>query len=193
MFEEFLYWSSWYRYVLNTLTGGNFLRTSALEACNLIESLVGTPPTKDIKTEITLEDVIKKLDSMEKNLPNFLDNISKINESVVSIGETSDTQVTQGNRIGELEEAMETLSSTFSSLNSKREKAFVAKDHKFIYVPKMPKPRPSNMFKINKTFSTINGDLHNGTSSGLPKFPIVGSCVVEEVIDLDAPSSFGNT
>ena len=77
--------TSWYRYVLDTLTGGNFLGIPALEACNLIESLVGTPPTKDIKTEITLEDVIKKLDSMEKNLPNFLDNISKINESVVSM------------------------------------------------------------------------------------------------------------
>ena len=33
--------SSWYRYVLDTLTGFNFLGTPALEACNLIESLVG--------------------------------------------------------------------------------------------------------------------------------------------------------
>ena len=41
--------SSWYRYVLDTLTGGNFLGTPALEVCNIIESLVGTPPTKDIK------------------------------------------------------------------------------------------------------------------------------------------------
>ena len=49
----------WYRYVLDTLTGGNFLGTPALEACNLIESLVGTPPTKVVKIEITLEDVIK--------------------------------------------------------------------------------------------------------------------------------------
>ena len=88
----------------------------AQEACNLIESLVGIPPIKDTKTEITLEDVIKKLDSIEKNLSNFLDNISKINESVVSINkritilENSDTQITHGNRIGELEEVMETLS-----------------------------------------------------------------------------------
>ena len=64
--------SSWYSYVLDTLTGGNFLGTPALEACNIIESLVGTPPTKDIKVEITLEDVINKLDSMEKFFPNFL-------------------------------------------------------------------------------------------------------------------------
>ena len=88
---------------------------------------------------------------------------------------------------------METLSSTFSSLNSKRETDFVGKEQKFIYFPKMPKPRPSNVYKINGTFATITGDLHNGTSSGLPKVPIVASYFVDEVIDLDGPSSFGNT
>ena len=77
--------TSWYRYVLCTLTGGNFLGTPALEACNLIESLVGIPPIKVVKTEITLEDVIKKLNSLEKSLPNFLDNANKVNESIVNI------------------------------------------------------------------------------------------------------------
>ena len=51
--------TSWDRHVLDTLTGGNFLESPAQEACNLIESLVGTPTIKDTKTEITLEDVIK--------------------------------------------------------------------------------------------------------------------------------------
>jgi hypothetical protein len=51
--------SSWNRYVLDTLRGGNFLGTPALETCNLIESLVGVPPTNVVKTEITLEEVIK--------------------------------------------------------------------------------------------------------------------------------------
>jgi hypothetical protein len=36
--------SSWNRYVLHTLAGDNFLGTPALEACTLIESLVGVPP-----------------------------------------------------------------------------------------------------------------------------------------------------
>ena len=107
--------TSWYRYVLDTLTWSNFLGMPSQEACNLIESLVGTPPFKDIKTKITLADVIRKLDSMERKLPNFVDNISKMNESVVSINgritvlEASDTQVTHGNRICELEDVMETL------------------------------------------------------------------------------------
>jgi hypothetical protein len=50
--------SSWYRYVLDTLAGGNFLGTPALEACTLIESLVGVPPIHVVKTEVTLEEVL---------------------------------------------------------------------------------------------------------------------------------------
>jgi hypothetical protein len=42
--------SSWNRYVLGTLTGGNFLGTPALEAYTLIESLVGIPPIHVDKT-----------------------------------------------------------------------------------------------------------------------------------------------
>jgi hypothetical protein len=42
----------------------------ALEACNLIENLVGIPPTNVVKTENTLEDVIERLRSLEKRLLN---------------------------------------------------------------------------------------------------------------------------
>jgi hypothetical protein len=42
--------SSWNRYVLDTLAGGNFLGTTAVEACTLIESLVGVPPIHIVKT-----------------------------------------------------------------------------------------------------------------------------------------------
>ena len=128
--------TSWYRYVLDTLTGGNFLGTPALEACNLIEILVGIPPATVVKTDITLEDFIKKLNSLEMNLPNFLDNASKVNESIVSINkriivlEAGNSHDNQSLRIGKLEEAMGTLSSTFSSLKFKREKAFVGKEQK---------------------------------------------------------------
>jgi hypothetical protein len=78
--------SSWNRYVLDTLAGGNFLGTPALKACTLIESLVGVPPINIAKTEITLEEVIEKWSSLEKSLPNILDNTSQVNESIESIG-----------------------------------------------------------------------------------------------------------
>jgi hypothetical protein len=51
--------TSWNRYVLDTLTGGNFLGAPALEACNLIERLVGVPPINVVKIEITLKEVKK--------------------------------------------------------------------------------------------------------------------------------------
>ena len=41
--------TSWYRYVLDTITGGNFLGINALEAFNVIEGLVGIPPTNEGK------------------------------------------------------------------------------------------------------------------------------------------------
>jgi hypothetical protein len=57
--------SSWNRYVFDTLARGNFLGTPALEACTLIESLVGVPPIHDVKSEITLEEVLEKLSSLD--------------------------------------------------------------------------------------------------------------------------------
>jgi hypothetical protein len=43
---------------------------------HFIESLVGVPPIHVIKTEITLEEVIEKVGSLEKSLSNILDNAS---------------------------------------------------------------------------------------------------------------------
>ena len=61
-----------------------------------------------------------------------------------------------------------------------------------MYVPMVSKPKPHNVLKIDKIFSETKSDLHVESSSGVPKVPIVTSCVLEEVIDLDA-SSLENT
>ena len=105
--------------------------------------------------------------------------VSQINESIESINkrttvlEASNTHDNRDLRIGKLEEAMETLSSTFSSLGFKKEKAFVGKEQKFMYVPKVPKPKPHIMFKIDKTFSSTANGLHVGSSTGGTKVPIL--------------------
>jgi DNA-directed RNA polymerase subunit H (RpoH/RPB5) len=115
---------------------------------------VGVPPIHVIKTEITLEEVIEKLGSLEKSLPNILDNASRVNEAIESIGkritilEASTTLDSQNLRIGKLEESMETLSLIFSSLKFKKEKAFVGKEQKFMYVPKVCVPKPQHILKI---------------------------------------------
>jgi hypothetical protein len=183
--------TSWYRYVLDTLAGDNFLGTPALEACTLIESFVGIPPIHVVKTEITLEEVIEKVGSLEKSFPNILDNASRVNEAIESIGkritilEASTTLDSQNLRIGKLEECMETLSSIFSSLKFKKEKAFVGKEQKFMYVPKVSVPKPQHVFKIGKTFSSTKSDLQVESSLRTSKVPSVVSGDLEETVDLN--------
>jgi hypothetical protein len=190
--------SSWNRYALDTLTWGNFLGAPALEACNLIESLVGVPPITVVKTEITLEEVIKRLSSLEKSLPNLFDNASQVSESIESINkritvlEASTIHDNQNLRIDKLKDSMETLSSIFSSLKFKKDKAFMGKEQKIMYVPKVSIPRPQNVFKFDKTFSATKSGLHVESSLGVSKVPIVTSCVFEEAIVVDA-SSLENT
>jgi hypothetical protein len=77
--------STWNRYVLDTLIGGNFLGAPASEVYVLIESLGGSPPINVAKTEITLEEVVKRLDSLEKSLPNLLFDAIHTNELIGGI------------------------------------------------------------------------------------------------------------
>jgi hypothetical protein len=189
--------SSWNRYVIDTLAGGNFLGTPTLEACMLIEILVGVPPIHVVKTEVTLEEVLEKLSSLEFFLPNILDNASHVNELIESIGkriiilEASTSLDSKNLRIGKLEESMETLSSIFSSLKFKKEKAFVGKEQKFMYVPKVSVPKLQHVFKIGKTFSSTKSDLQVESSSGTSEVASVVSGDLEETVDLNA--SFKNT
>jgi hypothetical protein len=158
---------------------------------------VGVPPIHVVKTEVTLDEVLEKLSSLEKSLPNILDNTSQVNESIESIGkritvlEASTTLDSQNLRIGKLEESMETLSSIFSSLKFKKEKAFIRKEQKFMYVPKVSVPKPQHVFKIGTTFSSTKSDLQVESSSGTSKVPSVVSVALEEMVDLNA--SFDNT
>jgi hypothetical protein len=149
--------SSWNRYVLDTLTGGNFLGTPAGQACTIIESLVGILPIHVAKTETTLDEVVEKLSSLEKGLPSILENASRVSELIENIGkritilEASTTLDNQNLRIGKLEESMETLSLIFSSLKFKKEKVFVGKEQKFMYVPKVSALKSQHVLKIGKT------------------------------------------
>jgi hypothetical protein len=86
---------------------------------------------------------------------------------------------------------METLSSIFSSLKFKKEKAFIGKEKKIMYVPRVSVPKPQHVLKIGKTFSSTKSDLQVESSLGTYKVPSVVSGALEETIDLNA--SFENT
>jgi hypothetical protein len=138
---------------------------------------VGIPPIHVAKTETTLEEVLEKLNSLEKSLPSILENASRVSESIENIGkritvlEASTTLDKQNLRIGKLEESMETLSLIFSSLKFKKEKVFVGKEQKIMYVPKVSAPKPQHVLKIGKTFSSNKSDLQVESSSGTSKVP----------------------
>jgi hypothetical protein len=86
---------------------------------------------------------------------------------------------------------METVSSIFSFLKFKKEKAFVGKEQKFMYVPKVSMSKPQHVFKTGKTFSSTKSDLQVQSYLGTYKVPSVVSGALEETIDLNA--SFENT
>jgi hypothetical protein len=83
---------------------------------------------------------------------------------------------------------METLSSIFSSLKFKKEKAFVGKEQKFMYVPKVSVPKPQHVFKIGKTFSSTKSNLQVKSSLGTSKVPSVISGDLDGTVDLNASS-----
>ena len=140
--------------------GGNFLGAHTLEALNVIESLVGNPPIDEIKTDVTLEHVLDRLDTVEKNIINVLkkneldkmliDHVYKLDGSIKNISkrvkavETMKASENQPSRIDKIEEVIETLGSTLSSLKIKKGEATVGKKSKFIYVPQNPNLNPTH-------------------------------------------------
>jgi hypothetical protein len=60
--------TTWYRFVLDMITGGNFLMCPSLDAFNAMGNLVGSPPLMIDETTLTLEHVMERLDAIEKKM-----------------------------------------------------------------------------------------------------------------------------
>jgi hypothetical protein len=60
--------TSWYRFILDSFTGGNFRMCPPLDAFNALGNIVGSPPLMVNGTILTLEHVMQRLDSIEKNM-----------------------------------------------------------------------------------------------------------------------------
>jgi hypothetical protein len=69
--------TTWYRFVLDTITCGNFLMCPSLDAFNALGNLVGSPPLMINETVLTLEHVMQRLDAIEKKMVT-LDQIEKL-------------------------------------------------------------------------------------------------------------------
>jgi hypothetical protein len=71
--------TTWYRFVLDTITGGNFLSSHPNDAFNAMVNLVGSPPITINETSLTLEHVMRRLEVMENKMPTIehIENLDK--------------------------------------------------------------------------------------------------------------------
>ena len=191
--------TNWHRYVLDNLIGGNFLGTPALEASLILECLLGIPPVKEIKVEISLEDVLKKLEGME-NLPSIdvkldklLNNTEKIDMSLEVLSkrivafETCFKNPDQNSRIEEIEGVIDTMSKTFSSFKTKKQEYILDRGKKFMYVPKGPKPKLS-------TSNVLDTEFYDKAHKGSLNFPSQKFSKVKTplVVNYELDEAFGN-
>ena len=58
----------WYRYILDTITGGNFLGSHTFDSYNAMLNLFGSPPLLVNGTTLTLEHVMQRLEIIEIKL-----------------------------------------------------------------------------------------------------------------------------
>ena len=71
--------TTWYRFVLDTITGGNFLSSHPMDAFNAMGNLVGSPPIIINDTTLTLEHVMQRLEAIENKMPTIehIENLDK--------------------------------------------------------------------------------------------------------------------
>ena len=139
-------------YVLDTITGGNFLGSHTLDAYNAMIDLFGSPPLLVNGTMLTLEHVMQRLEiienkvatvelieNLEKNIHNqitqygsrFGATLNFFKEKEPIVNERIDLDST---RIGKLEDIITNYGSAFSSMKNTPNPP--TKTAKFIYVPK---------------------------------------------------------
>ena len=60
--------TTWYRFVLDTITEGNFLMCPTMDVFNAMGNLVGSPPIIINETALTLEHVMQRLEIIENRI-----------------------------------------------------------------------------------------------------------------------------
>src|SRR3954470_5084603 len=130
------------------------LEVPVWEALSIMENLVGNPPVASIQEDITLAHIMKKLEKIELDMPSInkiseLDrkiqgNLNRLDSSMHKIFKTLETikcHDLDPSRIDKIEEIIDTLGTTFSSIKPKNVETPARKEPKFNYVPKVPSPK----------------------------------------------------
>ena len=83
----------WYRYILDTITGGNFLGSHTFDSYNALIDIFGSPPLLIKGTTLTLEHVMRRLEIIENKVA--------IIESIENLDKKIHNQITQyGSKVG---------------------------------------------------------------------------------------------
>ena len=209
--------TSWHRFVLDTAIGGNFLEAPVWEALNIMENLIGIPPIVEIKDDITLAHIMSKLENIELKMPsmskiNEVDriiqgNLNRLDSSMHKNYKTLETLKSHDvdpSRIDKIEDIIETLGTTLSSIKTKKVETPARKGPKFVHVPKVPQPKTSiPIAKGVETVKTLEeipllNRIRNEIPIGLTTFafvprsvatrpflesPLKTSCTIEELFD----------
>src|SRR3954470_22541275 len=160
---------------------------------------------------------MRKLEKIELEMPsidrvNELDrkiqgNLNRLDNSMQKIVKTLGTIKSldeKSSRIEKIEEVIETLGTTFSSIKTKRDETPARKEPKFVYVPKVPRAKTHTpIAKRVETVKTLEETPIfnlNETPIDFPPFdfiprslfirplfekPLKNSCIIEELDDLE--------
>ena len=125
--------TSWKRFFLDTAINGNFLEAPVWEALSVMENLVGNIPTASVLEDITLVHIMNKLDKMELEMRsmgkiNEVDhriqgNLSRLDSTMHKFYKTLETLKSHDmdpSRIDKIEEIIDVLGTTFSSIKTKK-------------------------------------------------------------------------
>ena len=188
------------------------------EALNVIENLVGVPPIVDTNNEITLVHIMSKLEKIEKEMPSMskiievdcriLGNMNRLHSSIRNVSkilETLKLKDDDPSRINKIEEVIDALGTTLSSIKTKKVETPVKKGPKFNYVPKILQPKfDTPTTKGNETLKTMEevpilNRIKNEPPIGITAFSFVPrsvstralfesplkrtSCTIEELFD----------
>ena len=83
----------WYRYILDTITGGNFLGSHTFDSYNAMIDLFGPPPLLVNGTILTLEHVMQRLEIIENKVATV--------ELIENLDKKIHNQITQyGSKVG---------------------------------------------------------------------------------------------
>src|SRR4051812_14240798 len=142
-----------------------------------------------------INELDRKIQGNVNRLDNSMKKIIKTLETIKSLDEKSST-------IEKIEEVIETLGTTFSSIKTKKDETPAMKEPKFVYVPKVPRAKANTpIAKRVETVKTLEETPifnFNETPIDFPPFdfiqrsifirplfekPINTSCIIEEIFD----------